>query len=74
MGRLAAQLAKVAGGLQQAFAKVPLPQAIHRDAREERIFRRREPVSERLDAAIPKIHLGVGKRPAGLDLMVFLGP
>ena len=72
--RMTAQLAEIARGLLQTFAEMPLPKAIDRDAGEQRIVGRRQPVGKRLDPAFAKIDIRRGERPAGLHLMVHFGP
>ena len=62
------ELAEVAGRLVQAFAEMPLPEAIDGDAGEQRILGRGQPIGECVDAALAEIELRRRERPAGLRL------
>ena len=74
IGRLAAQLAEVAGRLLQAFAEMPLPQPIDRHPGEQRILLAVSQSENASTRPSRKSILAVVKGPAGLDGIILFGP
>src|SRR5262245_61259556 len=72
--RLAAQKTKIARGLLQSLAEMPLPKSIHSHSGKERVILAGEPVGERFYSAFAEIFLAVIKGPTRLDGMIFLRP
>src|SRR2546427_10757661 len=74
MERGSTQLSEIARELVQALTKVPLPETIDGHAGKQRVFGRCQPIGKSLYPPLPEIDLCWRKRPAGLHLLVFLGP
>jgi hypothetical protein len=70
--RCSAVCASLKAGVLQPLAEVPLPQPVHRNAREEWIFLVDEPFGERLAASIAEFQIPGLEREARLHRLVLL--
>src|SRR5262249_9453384 len=70
---MSTQDAKVAYRRMQPSAEVPLPKSIYSPSREQRVFRRRQPIHKRFAPALTKIDFLRRERKTWRHRLAFLG-